>query len=134
MFWKESTAELSATPLNNKSERCLDQIPSKISPWIFLDQTWLKKKDVTSSEPPCKDGNTRFTAVPLKVLSDQVWTRYQCFCFVKLFILLAVFLQKWPVHRKTTIFSTIFIRLWFQRFRCESGIAIFAWRTNEIYT
>ena len=23
--------------------------------------------------PPCKDDNARFTAVPLKVLSDQVW-------------------------------------------------------------
>ena len=26
---------------------------------------------VISSEPPCKDGNARFTTIPLKSLSDQ---------------------------------------------------------------
>ena len=29
--------------------------------------------------------NVRFTTVPLKALSDQVWIRFQCFCFYKLF-------------------------------------------------
>ena len=36
-----------------------------------------------SSDPTC---NTRFTAVPLKALSDQVFIRYPCFCFFKLLI------------------------------------------------
>ena len=27
---------------------------------------------VTSSDPPCKDDNARFTTVPLKALSDQM--------------------------------------------------------------
>jgi len=27
---------------------------------------------VISSDPPCKDSNSRFTTVPLKALSDQV--------------------------------------------------------------
>ena len=27
---------------------------------------------IKSSKPPCKDGNTRFTLVPIKPLSDQV--------------------------------------------------------------
>ena len=27
---------------------------------------------VISSDPPCKDGNARFTTVPLKALSDQI--------------------------------------------------------------
>ena len=40
---------------------------------------------VVSSYPPWKDGNARFTAVPLKALSDQVWIRYRCFSFFKLF-------------------------------------------------
>jgi len=31
-----------------------------------------KMRIIILSEPPCKDGNTRFTTVPLKVLSDQV--------------------------------------------------------------
>ena len=33
---------------------------------------------VISSEPPCKDGNVRFTTVPLKALSDQVCIINQC--------------------------------------------------------
>ena len=28
---------------------------------------------VISNDPPCKDGNTRFTTEPLKALSNQVW-------------------------------------------------------------
>ena len=34
-----------------------------------------------SSDPPCKDDNTRFTitTASLKGLSDKLWTRYPCF-------------------------------------------------------
>ena len=40
-----------------------------------------------SSDPPCKDDNARFTTVPLKALSDQVYRiRYQCLKFQKLII------------------------------------------------
>ena len=33
---------------------------------------------VISSDPPCKDYNARFTKVPVKALSVQVWMKYQC--------------------------------------------------------
>jgi len=36
---------------------------------------------VISSDPPCKDGNARFTRVLFKALSDQLWIRTPCFCF-----------------------------------------------------
>ena len=38
-----------------------------------------------------KDDNAWFTTVPLKALSDQVWIRYQCFCFVESFIFICGF-------------------------------------------
>lgn len=41
-----------------------------------------------------KNGNVRFTIVPLKAFSDQVWTRYPCFCFLKLFICISGFSAK----------------------------------------
>ena len=39
---------------------------------------------VISSNPLCKNGNARFTNLPLKALSDQVWNRYSCFGSSKL--------------------------------------------------
>ena len=39
---------------------------------------------VISRKPPCKYGNTLFTLVPFKALSDQKWMRYQCIWFCKL--------------------------------------------------
>ena len=36
--------------------------------YFYLKET----VSVISSAPPCKDGNTRFTTVPLKALSGQV--------------------------------------------------------------
>ena len=47
---------------------------------------------VISCDHPCKDGNTRFTTVPLKTLSDQVWIRCKYFLFSKFY------LQKWLAH------------------------------------
>ena len=52
---------------------------------------------VISSNPPCKDGNARFTTVPLKALCDQVWVRYHR--------------SKHLTSRKTTISSTFLIIL-----------------------
>ena len=95
---------------------------------------------VSSSDPPCKDYNTVFTTVPLK----PFWNWYHCLRFLKLLIFICGFSAKatcaflvdtkeklteintfWA--RKTTISSIVFIRLWFQVHRCESGIAIFPW-------
>ena len=36
---------------------------------------------VISSELQCKYGNDRFTTIPKKVLTDQVWIRYQSLQF-----------------------------------------------------
>ena len=49
---------------------------------------------VISSDPSCTDGNARFTTVPFKALSDQVWIRYQCLQFRKLIILNCGFFYK----------------------------------------
>ena len=38
---------------------------------------------VISSDPPWKDGNARFTTVPLKPKSDQKCGRYRCFFCLK---------------------------------------------------
>ena len=63
---------------------------------------------VTSSDPQCVDGNTRFTRVPLEAFSDQVWIRYQCFCFWSTFR-----------FRKTTVSSTFLLRLRLQGYHCK---------------
>ena len=52
---------------------------------------------VISSDPPCKDGITRFTTVPLKALSDQVWIRYTCF-LPNCSFSFAGSLRKWLAH------------------------------------
>ena len=94
------------------------------------------------SDPTCKDDNSWFTRVPLKALSDQVWIKYQCFCFFKLFIFilrdlriacLLVTMEKFSEIttfwvRKNMLSFTFLIRLGFQGYRCKSGIAIFALR------
>ena len=54
-----------------------------------------KKFLVWLSNPPFKYGKPRFTEVPLKALSDQVWIRDKCLCFFKLFIFICFFLGKW---------------------------------------
>ena len=53
-------------------------------------QWWLWTIKV-SSESLWKDGDDRFTTVPLKALSNQVWIRYQCFCLFKLFVFICGF-------------------------------------------
>ena len=35
------------------------------------------KGTIISNNPPCKYGNARFTTLPSKTLSDQVWIRYR---------------------------------------------------------
>ena len=51
--------------------------------WLFSTSQFY----VTSSGPPGKDGNARFTTIPLiSLLSDQQWIRYPCFSFLSLTI------------------------------------------------
>ena len=57
---------------------------------MFFDLT----EGVLSNNPLCKNGNARFTTVPLKALSGQFWIRYSWFCFFKLFIFLCGFYVK----------------------------------------
>ena len=49
---------------------------------------------VMSCNLPCNDGNARFTTVPWKALSIQVWIRYHCFCLFSF----VVSLRKWKLH------------------------------------
>ena len=55
---------------------------TKVSPAVFRTNSsklkyifTLKTVSVISSDNPCKNGNARFTTVPIKSLSDQPWTR-----------------------------------------------------------
>ena len=69
--------------------------------WPTLKHIWLEHRvwyykeivTVISSDLP-SDGDARFTTVPLKSLSDQVWIIYQCFCLLKLFIVICGFSAK----------------------------------------
>ena len=100
---------------------------------------WLRFKgtvSVISNDPPCKEGNVRFTTVPLKGLSNKAWIRNSCFCFFKLLISICesnlriiTFLG-----RKPTVSSIYLIRLRFQGSRWKSDLAIFAWSVTWIYT
>jgi len=53
---------------------------------------------VISSDSPCKDSISWFKTVSLKAFSDQVWIRYQSFCFLNCSFSFAVSLQKWLAH------------------------------------
>ena len=44
--------------------------------------------------PLFKVGNARFTTVPLKTCSHQLWVRYACFCLFKLCFLICGFFVK----------------------------------------
>ena len=123
--------------------------------WLIVSLKELVKKIkgtvlLISGDPLCKDGNARFTTVPSKALSDQVWIRYQCFCFFNLFIVICGFLwlahfllirNNGEIHRNkhslsqknNVFFSTFLFSLKFQGYRCKSGIAILAWRVAKNY-
>ena len=63
----------------------------------------------------------RFSAVPFKALSDQVWIRYLCFCDWKLYIFNCGFFKHISClqtlqTRKTTLSFTLLIRSRFQRY------------------
>ena len=69
-----------------------------------------------------------------------VWSVWIMIFFYKLFICRfcwkdrKTMVKLWKLkNRKTTISSTFLIRLRFQWYRCESGIAIFAWRVAWNY-
>ena len=97
---------------------------------------------VISSDPPCKDDSAGFTTVPFKVLSDQVLSNYilmfitfQADYFnlgslTKVICAFTTIQENVGKRGKTTIFHTLLITLRFQGYRCEAGIAIFAWRVT----
>ena len=92
--------------------------------------------------------NARFTMVPCKALSDQVWNRYQWISIFILFIFncgisvkvhfCSSYLEKFTeIHsfwvRKTMLSSTFLIKLRLPGYRCKSGIAIFACKVTGNY-
>ena len=44
----------------------------------IVNISYKETLSVIANDPPCKDGNGRFTTIPLKPLSDQVWISYLC--------------------------------------------------------
>ena len=97
--------------------------------------------NVISSDSTCKNGNVRFTSVPLKLLSDQYCGRYCRFSgFRSIKLCSYIFLgRKTTIENKqfsklsTLIFNTHLIRQNFRGYFCESGIAIFAWRVSYYF-
>ena len=91
--------------------------------------------------PYSKDDNTRFTTIPLKVLSNKVWIRYSYFWFFELFIFICDFSAKktrisclYEARKKFTeintvwvkkpiVTSTFLMRVEFHGSRCESAMA-----------
>ena len=67
--------------------------------------------------------------LPSKALSGQVWFRYQCFCFLKLFIFNGETyrIKHFSSQKNDSIFHI------FKVSRVPSGIAIFAFRVNWNY-
>ena len=113
---------------------------ANLRPWSRSKYILKGTVSVISSDPLGKDNNARFTTVPLKALSDQVWIGYPCFCFYKLFIFIcgfsvkvtwALFLFIWESQYrdylesitfliiKTTVSFTFPIRLRFQGYHCH---------------
>ena len=89
---------------------------------------------IISSDPPCKYDNAQFTAVPLRGLSDIKYiNQILKFIVLKTIYFHREFSTKVTLEnilelntfrtRKTTITSTFLIKLRFQWYRCESGIA-----------
>ena len=85
--------------------------------------------------------NSWITKVPLNALSDQIWMRYPCFSFCKMFIFICAFLvykKQWRNPQEKTLFESkkrrylphFLIWLRFQGYSCKSGIAIFPWRVT----
>ena len=112
-YFKGTGVNLTSNSWNGRGFQILSTVPFK------------ETVSVISSDPSCKDGNARFTTIPLKPLSDQVFVRYQCFGFFKLFIFICGFsARKWSngethknkrfsSQKKMTISSTFLIRLRF---------------------
>ena len=59
---------------------------------LFSNSTNLFKEivDLVSSDPPLIELHVQFPTVSFKALSDQVWIRYQRFCFGELIIFIFV--------------------------------------------
>ena len=67
--------------LTNSGKVGSEELSSTVPRLSLCKKTvWLKGTAlrVTLSDPPCKDGNTRFTTVPLKALSGQLIITYKC--------------------------------------------------------
>ena len=88
--------------------------------WLQVDKGTVS---IISSDPPWKD--------------DKVGIKFSCFFFYKPFSFNCCFLlirSYGEIIKKTTLFSSFFIRIRFHRYRCKSGIAIFTWRATWNYT
>ena len=80
----------------------LSQINNRIfflhqySPYFLFKKFDIVKWTVSVilSDPLCKDGNVRFTTIPLEALSDHVGIRYPCFGFKTVYFLFLVSPQK----------------------------------------
>ena len=95
---------------------------------------------VISSDPPCKDGNARFTTVPLEafLIKYDYESDINVFLSLKCLFSFAVSLRKWLAHsffirRKGENHGNKHFRAGFQGYRCSSGITIFALSTTWYY-
>ena len=98
--------------------------------WVYFKMvSWKRQINLISSYPQFSDENSGFTTLPSKALSGQVWFRYQCFCFLKLFIFNGETYRNkhFSSQKNDGIFHI------FKVSRVPSGIAIFAFRVNWNY-
>ena len=71
--------------------------------WMFNLRDWM----CTFKWPSiAKMANARFTIVPLKASSNQVWIRCSCFCFFNLLIFICDFYEKMTIVHLLLIRNT----------------------------
>ena len=57
---------------------------NSMEPGVSYFPRFIMTVNSISTDPPCKNGNARFTTIPFETVSDQVWNAY--FCLIKLFV------------------------------------------------
>ena len=120
--------------------------------WLVVLQSFQRDCKRNFKCSSCKSYNARFTTLLLKDLFDQVWIRHNCLKCWKLINFKCSFsrvlsisnagkhietitiLNKHLFTRRMTICSIILNSYRFLGYRCESCVAVIAWRVTWNYT
>ena len=143
-FYKKTPYNPTPLPLLPPLNPILPPFPIPNQPWGKMSRQFCLVKwtiSVISSDPPCKDGNEPGPPIYLwklflikydldihVFLSLNVYFYLRFLCESDLRNAHFLFIRSNEETPNDDGIFDIFIRLRFQGYRCESGIAIFAWR------